>query len=196
MDQPTRELSDGSLLERVRAGDLDAFADLVRAHRVGVRVFIGAHVRDPSVLDDLVQDVFLRALQGVASLRDPGAFRAWLLGIAHNRTLEHIRERVRVTALDESTFETLLDRSQLALLEGDDDDARRGIELEALHECLRRLPAPGGRLLRAHYFKRRPIASLAAQEGKREGAVRVTLFRLREMLRDCVRGRMAARSQP
>jgi RNA polymerase sigma-70 factor, ECF subfamily len=196
MDQPNRETSDGCLLERVRAGDLDAFADLVRLHRLGVRVFIGAHVRDASARDDLVQDVFLRALQGLSSLRDPGAFRSWLLGIAHNRTLEYIRERLRVTALDEATFETLLDRGQLALLEGEDDDARRGIELEALRECLRQLPPAGGRLLREHYFKGRPIAYLAEQERKREGAVRVMLFRLREMLRDCVRSRTAAWSQP
>jgi RNA polymerase sigma-70 factor (ECF subfamily) len=193
MDEPRRDASDAFLLEAARAGDLDAFAALVRLHHVGVRMFIGAQVRDPATLDDLVQDVFLRALQALATLRDPSAFRSWLLGIAHNRTLEHLRERLRVTVLDEGAFEALLDRSQLSLLEGEDEDARRAIELDALRECLRRLPGPGARLVREYYFKGRPIASLAEQEGKNEGAVRVMLFRLRETLRDCVRGRVAAR---
>jgi hypothetical protein len=44
------------------------------------------------------------------------------------------------------------------------------------------------------YFKGLPVAVLAEQEGKNEGAVRVMLFRLRETLRDCVRGRIAGRT--
>jgi RNA polymerase sigma-70 factor, ECF subfamily len=158
--------------------------------------FIGAQVRDPSVLDDLVQDVFLRALQGLHTLRDPGAFRAWLRAIAQNRTLEYLRERLRTAVVDDSTFEKLLDHSQLALLEGEDEDARRTIELEALRGCLRRLPALGARLVREFYFRGRPIAVLAEQEGKNEGAIRTMLFRLRETLRDCVRRGVAGRSNP
>jgi RNA polymerase sigma-70 factor (ECF subfamily) len=194
MDEPSRDVSDASLLERVRAGDLTAFSELVRLYHSGVRVFIGAHVRDPAALDDLLQDVFLRAFQGLSRLRDPGAFRSWLLGIAHNRTLEHLRERLRTSVMDSGAFEQLLDHGQLALLDGEDEDAR-AIELEALRECLRLLPAPGARLVRDYYFKSRPIALLAQQEHRKEGAVRIMLFRLREKLRDCVRARVAARGQ-
>lgn len=195
MDEPRRDANDASLLELVRTGNPDAFSDLVRLHHRTVRVFIGAHIRDPAVLDDLAQDVFLRAFQGLASLRDPAAFRSWLLGIAHNRTFEHLRERLRLAVADKAAFEVLIDQSQLALLEGEDDDARRTIELEQLRECLRRLPAQGSRLVRDYYFRGRPIAHLAEQENKNEGAVRVMLFRLREMLRDCIRSRMTARGQ-
>ena len=194
MDEPRRDASDAPLLERARGGDVDAFAALVRQHHAGIRVFIGAHVRDAAILDDLVQDVFLRALQGLGTLRDPKAFRSWLLGIAQNRTLEHLRERLRVMVIDEGAFELLLDRSQLVLLEGEDEDARRAIELEALNDCLARLPAHGGRVVRDFYFRGLPIAALAEQEGKNQGAVRVMLFRLREILRDCVRGRVNARA--
>jgi RNA polymerase sigma-70 factor, ECF subfamily len=196
MDEPSRANRDESLLERVRLGDIEAFSQLVRLHHPGVRVFIGAQVRDPSVLDDLVQDVFLRALQGLDTLRDTRAFRAWLLAIAHNRTLEYLRERLRTAVVDAETFETLLDQSQLGLLDGDDEDARRTLELEALRPCLRRLPANGARLVRDFYFHGRPIAALADREGKNEGAIRTMLFRLREMLRDCVRRRVAGRSLP
>jgi hypothetical protein len=48
----------------------------------------------------------------------------------------------------------------------------------------------GARLIREHYFKGRPIAALAAEERKNEGALRMTLLRLREALRDCVRRRI------
>jgi RNA polymerase sigma-70 factor (ECF subfamily) len=192
MDRPRSEPTEASQLERARRGDVDAFADLVRAHHPNVRVFLAAHVRDAGSIDDLVQDVFLRAFDRLSTLRDGAAFRAWLLGIARNRALEHLRERLRPGFPVPDALEALLDRTQLAILEGDDEEARRGLELEALRQCLRGLPPIGARLIREHYFKGRPITELAADEHKNEGALRMTLLRLREALRDCVRRRVAA----
>jgi RNA polymerase sigma-70 factor (ECF subfamily) len=192
MERPRFETSEASQLERARRGEVDAFADLVRAHHPSVRVFLASHLRDPGAIDDLVQDVFLRAFDRLGTLRDGTAFRSWLLGIARNRALEHVRERMRRGMPAADALEVLLDRTQLAVLEGDDEEMRRGLELEALRQCIRRLPPVGARLIREHYFKGRPIAALAAEERKNEGALRMTLLRLREVLRDCVRRRVTA----
>jgi RNA polymerase sigma-70 factor, ECF subfamily len=192
MDRPRSEPTEASQLERARRGEVDAFAELVRAHHPSVRVFLASHLRDADVIDDLVQDVFLRAFDRLSTLRDGTAFRAWLLGIARNRALEHLRERLRSGLSVPDALDALLDRTQLALLEGDDEEARRVLELEALRQCIRRLPPVGARLIREHYFKGRPITVLAAEERKNEGTLRMTLLRLREALRDCVRRRVAA----
>jgi RNA polymerase sigma-70 factor (ECF subfamily) len=192
MDRPRSEPTEASQLERARRGEVDAFADLVRAHHPSVRVFLASHLRDADVIDDLVQDVFLRAFDRLSTLRDGTAFRAWLLGIARNRALEHLRERLRSGLSAPDALDALLDRTQLAVLEGDDEEARRVLELEALRQCIRRLPPVGARLIREHYFKGRPITVLAAEERKNEGTLRMTLLRLREALRECVRRRVAA----
>ena len=44
-------------------------------------------------LDDLVQDVFLDALRGLRSLRDPGAIRAWLATVTVRRARRRLRRR-------------------------------------------------------------------------------------------------------
>ena len=196
MDGPRSEPSDASQLERARRGDMDAFADLVRAHHPAVRVVLSAHLREPHAVDDLVQDVFLRAFDRLGTLRDGTAFRAWLLGIARNRALEYLRERLRPGLFAPDALEALLDRTQLVILESEDEEARRGLEVEALRQCSRRLPPVGARLIREHYFKGRPITALAAEERKNEGALRMTLLRLREALRECVRRRVAAPNEP
>jgi RNA polymerase sigma-70 factor (ECF subfamily) len=41
--------------------------------------------------DDIVHDVFLAAFERLASLRDPGAFGAWLAAIARNRAADYHR---------------------------------------------------------------------------------------------------------
>jgi RNA polymerase sigma-70 factor, ECF subfamily len=192
MDRPRSEPTEASQLERARRGEVDAFAELVRAHHPSVRVFLASHLRDADVIDDLVQDVFLRAFDRLSTLRDGTAFRAWLLGIARNRALEHLRERLRSGLSVPDALDALLDRTQLAVLEGDDEEARRVLELDALRQCIRRLPPVGARLIREHYFKGRPITVLAAEERKNEGTLRMTLLRLREALRECVRRRVAA----
>jgi RNA polymerase sigma-70 factor, ECF subfamily len=192
MDRPRSEPTEESQLERARRGDVDAFSELVRSHHPGVRVFLSAHLRDPDVIDDLVQDVFLRAFDRLNTLRDGTAFRAWLLGIARNRALEHLRERLRPRLPAPDALEALLDQTQLSILEGDDEETRRAMELEALRQCIRRLPPVGARLIREHYFKGRPITELAAEERKNDSTLRMTLLRLREALRDCVRRRVAA----
>ena len=196
MDRPHSEPPKGdSQLERAARGEVDAFTELVRTHHPALRVFLSAHLRDPSAIDDLVQDVFLRAFDRLGTLRDGTAFRAWLLGIARNRMLEHLRERLRSGHPAPDALDALLDQTQLAILEGDDEEARRALELEALRQCIRRLPPVGARLIREHYFKGRPITALAADERKNEGALRMTLLRLREALRDCVRRRIATPSE-
>jgi len=190
VERPRSEPTDASQLERARRGEVEAFAELVRTYHPTVRVFLAGHLRDPGAIDDLVQDVFLRAFDRLETLRDGTAFRAWLLGIARNRALEHLRERLRPGLSPPDALEALLDRTQLAILEGDDEETRRSLELEALRACIRRLPPVGARLIREHYFKGRPITALAAEERKNEGALRMTLLRLRESLRNCVRRRL------
>jgi RNA polymerase sigma-70 factor (ECF subfamily) len=188
MDEAGLDPSEKTLLDRAVRGDVEAFSDLVRAHYPAVRVYLGAQVHDHAALDDLAQDVFLRAFRGLPALRHRVAFRAWLIGIARNRALEHLRERARRDSAVRNRFDHLLEDAHIAFLEGEDDDARRGVDLEALRQCMAELPRGGAHLVEEHYFKGRTIASLAVESRRSAGSLRMALLRLREALRDCIRG--------
>jgi RNA polymerase sigma-70 factor (ECF subfamily) len=54
-----------------------------------------AMVRDRSAAEDLVQDVFDRAFTGLAGFRAEASSRTWLLKIARNRCIDHLRVRQR-----------------------------------------------------------------------------------------------------
>ncbi|HEV3029183.1 MAG TPA: sigma-70 family RNA polymerase sigma factor [Planctomycetota bacterium] len=72
-------------LERVRRsqlGDRTAFEDLIRAHARLVWAFIYGWVKDPAWTEDLVQETFLKAWEALKDLKQPEAFRGWLLTIA------------------------------------------------------------------------------------------------------------------
>ena len=190
MDAPDLSANQTRQLESARRGDVEAFGELVHVHYPDVRVFLAMHLGSQPDLDDLVQDVFVRAFAGLNTLRDTGAFRSWLMGIARNRVLEHLRERIRTATADHNTLELLQYRSELDILEAGADDARRALELEALRDCIRQLPPESARIIREHYFKGRSINELAMDTNKKEGALRVMMFRVRAALRDCVRSRV------
>lgn len=70
------------LVRRAQAGDRTAFEDLIRAHARLVWASVYGGVRDPAWTEDLVQDTFLKAWEVLRDLKQPEAFRGWLLTIA------------------------------------------------------------------------------------------------------------------
>jgi RNA polymerase sigma-70 factor, ECF subfamily len=81
---------DFALALAARTGDRAAFGRLCARHVRFVRGILLARVprRD---LDDLAQEVFLRALRRVGSLRDATAFGPWLAAIARNAATDRLR---------------------------------------------------------------------------------------------------------
>ena len=191
MDDAGLGASEKSLLERAIQGDVEAFSELVRTHYPAIRVYLGSHVHDHGALDDLAQDVFLRAFRGLPTLRHSVAFRGWLIGIARNRALEYLRELVRRNAMGRDRFQEMLAEAQVTFLEVEDqdEDGQGGIELAALRQCLSTLPLASARLVEEHYLKGRSIASLAVETRRSAGSLRMALLRLREALRECIRRR-------
>jgi len=78
------------LVEAARAGDRSAFGELyTRFARMVHGILLARGARWD--VDDLVQDVFMIAMQRIATLRDSGAFGGWLAAIARNRATDHFR---------------------------------------------------------------------------------------------------------
>ena len=79
----TPEQSDAELVCAVLEGETDAFAELVARYKNVVTTYVAARVPGPEV-EDLAQEVFVRSFRVLDTLREPKAFGAWLLGIAHH----------------------------------------------------------------------------------------------------------------
>ncbi|WP_406731167.1 RNA polymerase sigma factor [Streptomyces sp. NBC_01794] len=91
-------VDEAAVIARVRAGEPEAYAELVRAHtnvalRAAVAFGAGADA------EDVVQSAFLKAYQSLGRFRDGAAFRPWLLRIVVNETRNTVRSAVRLRAL-------------------------------------------------------------------------------------------------
>src|SRR5260221_2093204 len=78
------------VVSRARRGDRRAFAELYRRFHRAVHGVVLARVAYGDAAD-LVQDVFASALERLPQLAEPAAFPGWLMAIARNRAIDHVR---------------------------------------------------------------------------------------------------------
>jgi len=83
------------LVRRAVEGDAAAFEALMRETSASVRTVVRSYVKQQEDARDIVQEVYLRALQRLSSLDDPERFRPWLYAIARNAGLDYVRSARR-----------------------------------------------------------------------------------------------------
>jgi RNA polymerase sigma-70 factor (ECF subfamily) len=90
---------DAELIERAKAGDLDAFAELVRIHEHRVRAVLYRLLDDERDVEETTQDCFVQAWRHLHRFRGDSAVFTWLYRIAVNEALRRLR-RKRVPLAD------------------------------------------------------------------------------------------------
>ena len=81
------------LVARARAGDRNAFAELVQRRQYWVRNLMRRFCADWTLADDLAQQVFLQAWRTIQQLQRPSRFGPWLKRLAVNEWLQHVRRK-------------------------------------------------------------------------------------------------------
>jgi RNA polymerase sigma-70 factor, ECF subfamily len=73
----------------------DAVAALLTREEAALRRVIHRYVGDASSVDDVFQDVSIKVLRRIDTVREPAALRGWLFQTARNASLDHLRRRDR-----------------------------------------------------------------------------------------------------
>lgn len=91
-------VDEGAVIARVRAGEPEAYAELVRAF-TGIALRAAVALGAGSDAEDVVQQAFLKAYCSLGRFRDGSAFKPWLLSIVANETRNTVRSAVRQRSL-------------------------------------------------------------------------------------------------
>ncbi len=91
-------VDEATVIARVRAGDPEAYAQLVRAH-TAIAIRAARALGAGADAEDVVQQAFFKAYCSLGRFRDGSAFRPWLLSIVANETRNTVRTAARQRTL-------------------------------------------------------------------------------------------------
>lgn len=89
--------SDGVYARRVQEGDRTAFRVLIDRYEGMVFDLTNQYANQPEDVEDLAQDIFLKAYRRMDDLRNPDQFASWLYGIALNQCRDYAKNVRRET---------------------------------------------------------------------------------------------------
>ncbi|MCW5553777.1 MAG: sigma-70 family RNA polymerase sigma factor [Verrucomicrobiae bacterium] len=183
---------DAELVRRAKAGDLAAFEELVNRHERRIYTLALRIVQNPHDAEDVTQQAFISALEGLAKFREEASFATWLNRIATFAALKIIRKR---KGLDTISFDAATEPREeydaVPLPEFIADWRDSPEELVERNETRRLLEAALAQLDEKHrlVFLLRDVEGLSVREtaealGLSEANVKVRLLRARLQLRE------------
>ena len=180
--------SDQAIIERVRHGEINAFADLLTRYRAWVFAIVLKHAPRERA-EELANDIFVEAYKALPTYRGTAEFRHWLAGIAVRQCFTFWRRASRqpvccvLNDLSNET-QTWLDRaSQTESQEIFDRQTTRQATHELLAYALARLSAEDRTLVTLLHLEERPVREIARLMAWSPINVKVRAYRARQRMR-------------
>ncbi len=193
------------LAERARAGDTEAFGELIERHRSRAKGWAERMTGDPHLADDIVQDALIRAFMHIGSLQDASRFLPWLHRIVRNqanmrlrRGGPHRREKPFASFearerdggnVDWDNLDSILDHltrsaGRAAMKETDPaEHLMRKETYETIHSVLHCLTRKERAIFEAYFFKQLSPEEIASMYGMTTGSIYTYIHRSRQKLR-------------
>jgi RNA polymerase sigma-70 factor (ECF subfamily) len=128
--------SDKDLIAQYLKGDEASLNQLIKRHRQKVFTSILIMVKDKDMSEDIFQDTFIKVVKTLRSgnYNEEGKFLPWVVRIAHNLVIDHVRREKRTTMLrDTDEF------SILSTLPVYDDNVEEKLIKDQIHADVRKL---------------------------------------------------------
>lgn len=150
-----------------------------------VQAYVGAAIRGFQDAEDVTQQVALTVARRFDEYDASRPFIAWALWLAKSRIIDFYRKRDREKVIFD---DEVLDKLAAALVERQPERSARQVALET---CLEKLPEKSRTMLNLRYMEEQPIEAVAQAIRSTPGSVRVMLFRVREVLAECIQQQIA-----
>ena len=175
-----RERSEAALVERARAGDHDAFAELLDARLNPTFRTAMAILGDEAEARDATQAVFIQVWTRLPQLRDPSLFSAWFGRIVVNTARSALRGRRRRTVREIRTGSVAIDDGSVAATGPGHED--RAADLDRIERAFERLSPDERAVLWLHHYEDLSLAEMAERTGVPARTVKSRLFTARRAL--------------
>lgn len=155
--------------------------------RISLMAYINMIVHDRHHAEDLFQDMLIEAIEKSDTIKDAEHLTRWLRTGARYRAIDHLRRQDKHSI---SLAPELLDKLDLSWQSASPQSIPP--RLDAMRECLSRMPGHTQQLLRMRYEVGKTGNEISKDLGRSNNAIYLALSRAHRALRDCIEQRLKA----
>lgn len=134
---------------------------------------------DRARAEDLVSEIFLKALEHFEQYKPEFPFEAWLFGIARNHLIDHYKKHAKTATASLEDLENMLSTSENIQKQAD-----LSLSLDLLQQALKELPEEKQELVTLRYISGYSYSEIGKMLGKEENTVKVATFRIVQQLKE------------
>ena len=177
---------DQRLVERVQRGDKKAFELLVAKYQRKLNRLLSRFIRDPSEVEDVAQEAFIKAYRALPSFRGDSAFYTWLYRIAVNTAKNYLvaagRRAPTSTAIDSDEAESFEEGHQLRHMNTPEAELMSKQVAATVNQTMETLPEELRVAITLREIEGMSYEDIAAAMSCPIGTVRSRIFRARETI--------------
>jgi len=166
--------------EETDAAPGDEFIRQLTEHQAALQGYVLSALGDVHEAKDALQRTNVVLWKKASKWNPNTRFLSWAFAVARFEVLAHIRDRQR----DRHIFDT--DVAEMMAETGETSLLNQTERYDALQACLGKLRAADRTLLSAHYVAGKTLREISEEAGKKAGAIRVQIMRLRRALAECI----------
>ena len=182
---------DQQLVERAQHGDKHAFELLVVKYQRKLGRLLSRFIRNPSEVEDVVQEAFIKAYRALPSFRGDSAFYTWLYRIGINAAKNYLvyegRRPPTTTEFDSEEAEGFEDAEQLRNINTPENELMSKQVAETVNKAMDSLPEELKTAITLREIEGLSYEEIAKTMNCPIGTVRSRIFRARETIAEKLR---------
>lgn len=168
--------NENTIMDSIRAGDPEAYRELVDRYQTGLIIHCENIVKDRSVAEDMAQEAFVKAYYQLHKFDETkGKFSTWLYRIATNIARDYLRGHKKTVDIDE--VEELADPTPPPILEDD--------EKQRIRQAVQDLEPPKyAAIIQGYFWEGKSYKQLASEQGTTTNSIGVWMSRAKAQLKE------------
>ena len=176
--------NDVALIQRILAGDENAFASLVRKYQKQVHAYAWRKTRDFQIAEDITQETFLQVYQKLETLEDPTLFLKWLYAIVNHFCIAWFRKnQVHAESFKETDIWEIETEAYSRYVAAEHAKMTAETQRDLVENLLAKLKEKDRELITLHYFEDMTSSEISEFLGVSENTIKSRLRRARQRLK-------------
>ena len=176
---------DVELIQRVLAGDENAFSVLVRKYQKPVHGLVWRKIGDFHIAEEITQDAFLKAYRELATLKKPHRFARWLSVIATRGCIAWLRKKRLATQSLEGTSHAQLEKATYSgYVIQENEQTETEAQREVVQKLLDKLREKERTVITLYYFGEMTHEEISEFLGASVGTIKSRLRRAQQRLKE------------